>query len=644
MEAAAFILTLALAVALLLWLAGGRSRGGAVAALAVAAAGLAGAAWWNRTTLEAQRAAQAVARTRPIQVRDAEFVSSKACRACHPGEYASWHRTYHRSMTQAATPQSVLGRFDGERIEVEGVSYEFSREGDAFWVERVTPAGAGGPRRERLRVVMTTGSHHYQIYWVSTGAGRTLDNLPVSFLLDEQRWVPRTATFLMPPGQPIDVRHWNTNCIQCHATQGQPRPQAEGAFDTRAAELGIGCESCHGPGRKHVEARRDPLSRYREHLGEGGDPTIVQPRRLPPPRAAEVCGQCHSSFVARYDAAWGRHGFEYRAGDSLESSRLTLQPAVHLGGPSPPQLPNALEWLERNPGWIEKRFWPDGQSRVTGREYNALSSSACFRGGQLSCLDCHSLHASDPDDMLKQEALGDEVCASCHPAQGEKVRQHTHHRAGSVGAVCVNCHMPYTTYGLLKAVRSHNINSPDVASRLAAGRPNACNLCHLDQTLGWVQDHLVDWYGQEAVPLDDAEQNIADSVLLLLSGDAAQRALIAWHMGWEPAQRASGSGWLPPYLARTLADPYDAVRYVGYRSLRSLPGQADLEYDYVGPQEQRVAAAAGVVSAWERTAEAGLDPAHRTPQLLIDPAGHLDHAQVWQLWAERDRRKVMLEE
>ena len=132
-------------------------------------------------------------------------------------------------------------------------------------------------------------------------------------------------------------------------------------------------------------------------------------------------------------------------------------------------------------------------------------------------------------------------------------------------------------------------------------------------------------------------------MLLLLSGDAAQRALVAWHMGWEPAREASGSSWLPPYLARTLADPYDAVRLMGYRSLRGLPGQPELDYDYVGPQKQRMAAAAEVATAWQRAGGA-VDPAHVGPHLLIDPSGDLDHARVWQLWAERDRRKVMLEE
>ena len=45
-----------------------------------------------------------------------------------------------------------------------------------------------------------------------------------------------------------------------------------------------------------------------------------------------------------------------------------------------------------------------------------------------------------------------------------------------------------------------------------------------------------------------AEESTAAAVLWLLSGDAGQRPLIAWHMGWAPALEASGRDWLAPYL------------------------------------------------------------------------------------------------
>src|SRR5205085_1722539 len=143
-----------------------------------------------------------------------------------------------------------------------------------------------------------------------------------------------------------------------------------------------------------------------------------------------------------------------------------------------------------------------------------------------------------------------------------------------------NCHMPYTTYGLLRTLRSHQISSPSVAASVQTGRPNACNLCHLDKTLAWTANALGNWYGTPAVPLDADQQSIAASLLWALRGDAGQRALVAAAMGWPPAQQASGTNWLTPYLSGLLDDPYDAVRYVSYTSLRTLPWLRTLQYNF----------------------------------------------------------------
>lgn len=48
----------------------------------------------------------------PSRDRNA-FVGSNTCLSCHADHHASWKRTYHRTMTQEASPQSVQGHFDG---------------------------------------------------------------------------------------------------------------------------------------------------------------------------------------------------------------------------------------------------------------------------------------------------------------------------------------------------------------------------------------------------------------------------------------------------------------------------------------------------------------------------------------------------
>ena len=45
---------------------------------------------------------------RPRQIAPADFATSSACKACHPREYGTWFGSYHRTMTQVATPETAL--------------------------------------------------------------------------------------------------------------------------------------------------------------------------------------------------------------------------------------------------------------------------------------------------------------------------------------------------------------------------------------------------------------------------------------------------------------------------------------------------------------------------------------------------------
>ena len=49
-------------------------------------------------------------------VKQVPWSTSDDCRSCHPDQHASWHRTFHRTMTQEASPESVVGAFDGRVV------------------------------------------------------------------------------------------------------------------------------------------------------------------------------------------------------------------------------------------------------------------------------------------------------------------------------------------------------------------------------------------------------------------------------------------------------------------------------------------------------------------------------------------------
>ena len=545
-------------------------------------------------------------------------------------------------MTQVATPKSVRGNFDGVSLNLDGDTFRFERRGDEFWVDMPDPefklrrtfwrkgneptpmssAESGQPVAPRIqrRISMTTGSHHMQAYWLNNGHGNQQYSLPFTYLFENERWVPRRSVFLNNPKVKDWNQVWNVGCIDCHATAGQPRQRRDPlAFDTRVAELGISCEACHGPAGEHVRLNSDPRRRYWLHRdGKKGDPSIVNPARLSAKRSSEVCGSCHSIRGVVNELAWLNEGTNYRPGEDLEEkSPVMIRP--------------------RSPEARRGSYWSDGMVRVSGRDYNGLLKSPCFKGEKFSCLSCHSMHQSSPTNQLAARMETNDACLQCHQSFAKNVEQHTHHAAGSEGSLCYNCHMPHTTYGLMKAIRSHQISSPSVKTSLQTGRPNACNLCHLDKTLDWTSQKLATWYKISPERLSAEDNTVAASVLWALKGDAGQRALIGWHMGWKPARVASRETWIAPFLALLLDDPYSAVRYIAGRSLRRLPGFGQFPYDYIAAAPELGLSRERAMELWGKSQKSVGDNA-----LLIDPKGALERDAIEEILKSRDNRVVEL--
>ncbi len=580
------------------------------------------------------------------------YVGSNACQSCHPGPYASWHASYHRTMTQAATRGTALGDFDGVELQLHGESYRLGHSGDALWVEIGRPG-----RRVRRPIVLSTGSHHDQMYWYAIpGPGRRLLQLPFDWSRRLGRWIPTEMSFLQPGEHrtPVDPDLWSYNCSGCHSTHPDPGlaigPDGAKRMDTTVAELGIACEACHGPGEAHVALNRDPARRYRLHLEASGDASIANPRQLSHERSSEVCGQCHGIRFHHTARA------TYRPGDALEEHAVVVRHA--LRDPEHPQRARPRERalfadLEQDPTWWSSLFWGDGMVRVSGREYTGMRESGCFLRGEISCLSCHSLHqqADDPrapaewaNDQVAVGMQGNAACTQCHPALAEPAAlgAHTHHAPESSGSLCYDCHMPHTGYGIQKAHRSHLISSPSARESRDLGRPNACNQCHLDRTLGWTADALTRWYAQPALELSRDEREVAAAVLWALRGDAGQRALMAWSFGWAPAQEASGADWTPFYLMHLLDDPYASVRFIAHLSLRDRSDFAGWSYDFSAGPKRRRAAIAEARQRWEQRGPARAGAPR--PALLLDAAGRPDPERFRRLAAERDDTPIFLAE
>lgn len=81
-------------------------------------------------------------------------------------------------------------------------------------------------------------------------------------------------------------------------------------------EPAVGCEACHGPGEKHVNAKDS--SEYAQ--------TIVNPATLAVGLQVQICGSCHT----RGKDPSGKHGYPvgFKPGMSLVNLYKPIDPAT----------------------------------------------------------------------------------------------------------------------------------------------------------------------------------------------------------------------------------------------------------------------------------------------------------------------------
>ncbi len=541
----------------------------------------------------------------PRDLHQVAYVGSAACRDCHLDNFASWKRTFHRTMTTEATPATVAGDFSGATLTAAGVTARMDRAPDGGF--RVTFSRPGAVDRV-ARVERTVGSHRYQQYLAR--AGDTYWRLPVAWNSADRRWFPMTSAFLFadpdpdpgappsdPGGKPVfgggdfdrHVTRWNDNCVFCHNVAPDPARDPEtGHFATTVAELGIACEACHGPGAEHVARNADPDRRARLAGHAAADPTIVNPARLSPERAADLCGRCHGQRLADDVGPFLTRGDPFVPGDDLALESAPLWRDTALRG---------------DPSAFAARFWADGTARLTAYEYQGLLQSPCAMRGPMTCTSCHGMHEGDPRGQIRARfaAQPDHQCTGCHRqlATGAALAAHAHHDPAGAGARCVSCHMPRIVYGVLDVHRSHRIEVPDPARAAAAGRPDACTGCHVERTAAWAETAARSFWGAARYPVGARAPVGTAPFEAILGGEALSRAVAADAIGRAPAAADPGLqgrrlGLLLEAMAR---DRYPAVREIAWRALRrAVPDGAMVEvgraaYDPAGPPADRARAA-----------------------------------------------------
>ncbi|OSP56198.1 hypothetical protein BV911_04255 [Pseudoruegeria sp. SK021] len=401
----------------------------------------------------------------PALAQDApSYVGSGQCADCHIDEVEAWNGSHHQLAWTLPSPETVVADFDGTSFSGSGMSVAFSQDAGGYHAQVTETDGS----MSTYDVHSVVGIAPLQQFLFETEPGK-LQSFDVVWDADAQEWYNLYPDQILPPNDGLHwtgpYKNWNGRCAECHATGFEKNFDFPSqSYASVQAEIGVGCEACHGPGSDHIAWATSQSPMEADHATYGL--TMV------PDADGEAWGQqcagCHSRREA-YGDGNPVPGTPYH--DAYRLSLLT---------------PNL--------------YHADGQIQDEVYVYGSFLQSKMYAEG-VTCTNCHDPHSA------QLVAEGNAVCTQCHspagnpdfptlPLQEFDTPEHHFHEVGSAGAECKNCHMAEQAYmGIdLRADHSFRIPRPDLDA--VTGAPDACTACHQDRTPDWAADAIAGWYPQ----------------------------------------------------------------------------------------------------------------------------------------------------
>jgi DmsE family decaheme c-type cytochrome len=264
----------------------------------------------------------------------------------------------------------------------------------------------------------------------------------------------KAATAQTKAAAPADFVGAET-CATCHEEVSKgfaSNPHSRLALEHNKA--GVTCESCHGPGREHVEG--------------GGDKTkIFNPAEATAKEVDAKCLSCHEGKHANFErSAHGENNIScigchsVHASQDKEALLKAAQPTLCF------------------------------QCHTDVKPQFSMPFHHKVNEGLVQCSDCHDPHGTFEKKSLRSAAQQDMVCVKCHTeVAGPFVYEHaavktegctachTPHggpnprllNRANVNTVCLQCHSPSMNFTAF---------TPTGPSHNQAAQYQACTICH----------------------------------------------------------------------------------------------------------------------------------------------------------------------
>ncbi|MBO9478273.1 HEAT repeat domain-containing protein [Shimia sp. R11_0] len=517
-----------------------------------------------------------------------EYVGSQACVSCHEDAAENWEMSHHAQAWRMPGPDMLVGAFEGEVFEHDGMQATFTTEGDARIVTVLEKDGI----ERRYTVHSVGGVTPLEHLILETGKGR-MQSFDVVWDVEQKAWFHLYPDQDLPPQDAYHwsgaYKNWNARCAECHATGFEKNYDFRTKrYASTQVEIGVGCEACHGPGAAHLEIVQEgttPPGRYAIALNDWG----FSAEMGDPQKAMEQCAGCHSRREA------------FGEGNPLPGTAFA----------------EAYNLAMLRPGL----YHADGQILDEVYVYGSFKQSKMHDAG-VTCANCHEPHSS------ALVAEGNAICTQCHSEAGNpdfptlRLAEydsvaHTKHAEDSEGGQCVSCHMMDQVYMGNDWRRDHNfrVPRPDVSARL--NTPDACTRCHSDEDSDWAAAQVAAWFPQgrwrtphygDVLARGRGNSQAAAGELMALAQDASQadmvRATALWLLG--PGANALDLAELGAFLE----DPDPQVRVGALDALKERAAVASAPYLIKGLNDEvravRIAAARAIMG----------QPASRMPDSL----------------------------